>query len=104
MKKVDAFGQDSGVTKVSTENLRVLVNSALRYALPRSTYITGLTADILKQLPDEVWDVRCLSVALTDLKAYLDEWNAGYRPNMDCDYEVWQSLYNYLKEKEKVDL
>ena len=95
----DCFRNEGPAITIPVEDLRVLVNSALRYAIPRQSYITGLTADILKALPDEVWDYRCLSVALTDLKAYLNEWDAGYKPNMDCDNQIWQSLYNYLEKK-----
>ena len=78
----------------------MLTNSAIRYALGRMSYITSLTASVVRQLPDEVWDKRCLSVALTDLKQYLDNWDRGYKSDMDCDHEIWQGLYNYLKEKD----
>ena len=97
---IDAFGQDSGATKIPTENLRVLVNSAIRYALGRMSCITSLTADIVKQLPDEVWDKRCLTVALRDLEQYFEKWDKGYKTDMDCDHEIWKSLYNYLRDKE----
>lgn len=83
---------------VDIEGLRIFINSSIRYALPRMTYITGLTVDICMELPKEVWDERTLSVALQDLKRYFDDWERGYKPNMDCDYSEWKRLQKYLLE------
>ena len=89
--------------EVAADDIRVLVNSALRYALGRQSYITGLTKDILKRLPDEVWDNRTLSVARTDLERYFEDRNNGYIPDMDCDRDIWEELNDYLKTKEAKD-
>lgn len=85
--------------EVDLEAVRVMANSSLRYALGRATYITGLTADILKTLPEEVWDERTLSVAIEDLKWYFDDREKGFKPDMDCDYEAWKELYDWLMKK-----
>lgn len=84
---------------VQLNDLRLIATTSLRYAINRSTYITGATVDILKRLPVEVWDEKTLNCALTDLKMYIEEWDAGYKPNMDCDHDEFVELYKFLSRK-----
>ena len=83
---------------VDVEDLRLMINSSLRYALGRSTYITLATEEALIKLPKDVWDERTLDVAIRDLEKYFEKRKNGYKTDMDCDFEVWSALYKYLKE------
>lgn len=97
-KLINCWGKECDGIRVPEEDLRHIVNSSLRYALGSTTYITGLTADILCALPKEVWDERTWVVAMRDLRSYFERrgtMDEKYRDD-DCDYQAWVKLYNHL--------
>ena len=61
---------------------------AVRYALNRSTYITGLTVDYLKK---QTLSIHCKNVMIKDIED-CDHYGMG------CDKERWDNLLTHLKK------
>ena len=77
-----------------TRDLKDIVISALRYALGRKTYITGLMSEFIINNPDLV-DDRVRGVMIKDLEEYF-AYRSCYYKDDDCDYESWLRLYEFL--------
>lgn len=76
-------------------DLKDMIISALRYALGRRTYITGLTADFIMRYP-ELIDERVKGVMLSDLEEYFRK-REFCDIDDECDYNTWKGLYNWLE-------
>lgn len=78
------------------ENLGLIVVSALRYALPRHTYITSTVADF-------IWNNREnpeIKNSITLIKRELKRWIADNTPTgtmSKIDYDNWVALLNKLE-------
>ena len=77
-------------------NLKDLVISAVRYALGRKTYITGLTSDFIINNPSLI-DERVKKVIIKDLEEYFAYRDCYYNDD-ECDYQSWLKLYEFLEE------
>ena len=75
-------------------NLKDLVISAVRYALGRKTYITGLTSDFIINNPSLI-DERVKKVMIKDLEEYF-AYRSCYYNDDECDYQSWLRLYEFL--------
>lgn len=83
------------IKDTDVRDLQDMLISALRYALGRRTYITGLTADFIMRYPELV-DERVKGVMLRDLEEYFKK-RKFCDIDDECDYNTWKSLYNWLK-------
>lgn len=72
---------------------------ALRYALGRRTYITGVVADFIKEYP-EIIDDRVKTVMLSDIEDYLNHRKTAFYKDDECDYHTWLELKRWLEEKQ----
>ena len=89
--------------KKVTELKNILI-SALRYALPRHTYIVGETIDFIKEYNDLI-DDRVKSVMLNDIENYLSSVENNNKNssnnNISClikiDYDIIIDFYEWLK-------
>ena len=81
-----------------TIDLKDIVICALRYALGRRTYVTGLTVDFIMNNPDLI-DDRVRRVMKEDLEEYF-ECRGIYYNDDECDYRSWRKLYEWLGENE----
>ena len=75
-------------------DLKDLVISAVRYALGRKTYITGLTSDFIINNPSLI-DERVKKVMIKDLEEYFAYRDCYYNDD-ECDYQSWLKLYEFL--------
>ena len=75
-------------------DLKDIVISALRYALGRKTYITGLTSDFIINNPSLI-DERVKKVMIKDLEEYFAYRDCYYNDD-ECDYQSWLKLYEFL--------
>ena len=85
-----------------TRDLKDILICALRYALGRKTYITGLVADYIMEHREFI-DERVKNVMLNDLNNYFRCRKGTItrfgKPNDDeCDYNKWLELKNWLEE------
>ena len=73
-----------------TEFEQTIWNCALRYALGRKTYITGVVADFLTEKIDELTE-KSKSVMIRDIEECSDM-------GSDCDKDSWNKLLALLKK------
>lgn len=79
------------------ENLNLIVLCALRYALPRHTYITSVVADFIWENKDNPEIKKAMSLIKRDLKEWIEE----NPPNDTCskiDYDTWVALSRRLEK------
>lgn len=78
-------------------DLEMMIISALRYALPRRSYIMSCTEEyIVKMLKDKV-SQNFIHVAIQDIKEYI-EWNERNKI-IDSMQHNWSSLLVILESK-----
>lgn len=77
----------------------LIVGSALRYALPRHSYIVSTVADFIKRHWDKPAIQRQRHTILQDLKEFLDYRNEEDEAFGGMDYRAWQNLYDNIKDK-----
>lgn len=78
----------------------LIVGSALRYALPRHSYIVSTVADFIERYWNTPSVRRQQNIILRDIKEFLDERNENDEMFGGMDYRTWQNLYNKLTNKE----
>lgn len=78
-------------------NIDLIVNSALRYALGRHTYIVSTTAEFIRTHWANPSLERMRTVMLKDIEKYLV--NSSDNKN-DMDRQTWEELYNHLTQNE----
>lgn len=81
---------------VPSSDLWVMLMSTLRYAMGRSSYITGLTADLVRSFrpwlkPEEVTQVRTEVTKELEMVERL-----GRHLGQEADHEVWKKLVQDL--------
>ena len=84
---------------VSKDRLYMFLVSSVRYALGRSSYIVGLTADAVR----DYWrylDPGMREVILRDIKEALD---GRLRLGMEMDHNTWLALHRELDPESKCD-
>lgn len=70
-----------------------ILGCALRYALPRKTYICGVVSEAIIDNLDNL-SPKCVHVMARDIDEAF-EW--GKVSNYDCDIQIWQDLRSRLK-------
>lgn len=77
------------------EKLDLIVLSALRYALPRHTYITGVVADFIWENRENPEIKKAMSLIKRDLNEWIDE-NPPTNACDQIDYDTWVRLSRKL--------
>lgn len=73
------------------DDYQLMMNSSLRYALGRHTYMVKATADYLLSILCVLSD-KTLHVMEADLKDYFDR-TVPIGGEFDCDIKTWESLH-----------
>lgn len=81
------------------DDFELMMNSALRYALGRHTYIVKVTADYLSTKL-KIFSKKTLSVMHEDLMRYFDD-IVPLGNEFECDINTWRSLFNKIKDELK---
>lgn len=77
----------------------LIVSSAVRYALPRHSYIVWTTQEFLRKNWNHPTLTRMHSAILNDIKEHVD-WSSEVHNLMhDYDIETWKNLYNELSDE-----
>lgn len=85
------------------KDLGLIIVSALRYALPRHTYITGTTADFIRTHWQSKAIQKYRNIIMRDLKEWLDDNPASVCSSLEIiDRNIWQNLYNDLSYHETI--
>lgn len=99
--KVDSIHREAGYIKVDRD-FKDMIMSALRYAMPRHTYIVDETCEYIKENADLILDERVIAVMLRDLNDQLDyyksTWNDGVGTMWRCDYDTLDDLRRFLED------
>lgn len=74
----------------------LIVGSALRYALPRHSYMVSVVADFIERHWDTPSVRRQHEIILRDIKEFLEQRDEDHEMFDGMDYRVWKSLYEYL--------
>lgn len=77
------------------ENLGLIVLSALRYALPRHTYITSVVADFIWENREHPEIKKAMPLIKRDLNEWIND-NAPTNPCDQIDYDTWVRLFRKL--------
>lgn len=98
---VDSIHREAGYIKVDRD-FKDIMMSALRYAMPRHTYIVDETCEYIKENADLILDERVIMVMLRDLNEQLDYYrrNEGSNPTTmwRCDYDTLDDLRRFLED------
>lgn len=90
----------NGEISVSEDgNFGLIVGSALRYALPRHSYMVFVVADFIKRHWQNPAIQRQRHTILRDIKEFLDERNEEYEMFGGMDYRAWKNLYNNISQR-----
>lgn len=99
--KVKDIYTEAGYIKVDRD-FKDIVISALRYAIPRHTYIVDETCEFIKNNADLILDDRVIAVMLRDLNDQLDyykaTWDEGVATMWRCDYDTLDDLRRFLED------
>lgn len=93
-KEFFLFPQDM-LAPISDSDFRLILLSAMRYAMRRKTHMSSVVADYLKrhiQLPDN----KFLTLAADDIQRYLEDY-AEHESNPD----LWQNLLDALETEQR---
>ncbi len=81
------------------DDFELIMNSALRYALGRHTYMVKATADYLSTKLRYL-SKKTLSVMHEDLLRYFDD-IVPLGNEFECDINTWKSLYKKVEDELK---
>lgn len=81
--------------EVPHELFRGLLVCAVRYALPRHTYVVSEARDWITKLAGEL-NNGDLEVMRRDIEQTLEEHERGYRRLHECDRETWQEMFQFV--------
>lgn len=77
----------------------LIVGSALRYALPRHSYIVQTVADFIERHWLKPGIQRQRHTILRDIKEFLDSRNEENEMFGGMDYRAWQNLYDNISQR-----
>lgn len=93
--------RDWGYIKANRDFKDMMI-SALRYAIPRHSYIVDMTCEYIKNNAELILDDRVISIMLRDLNDQLDyyrrTWNDGNATMWGCDYDTLDDLRRFLED------
>lgn len=99
--KVKDVYKEAGYIKVDRDFKDMMI-SALRYAIPRHTYIVDETCEYIKNNAELILDDRVIAVMLRDINDHLDYckaiWNEGIVTTWQCDYDTLDDLRRFLED------
>lgn len=99
--KVDSIHREAGYIRVDRDFKDMMI-SALRYAIPRHTYIVDETCEFIKNNADLILDDRVITVMLRDLNDQLDYYKHSKENNLttmwSCDYDTLDDLRRFLED------
>lgn len=78
---------------IEVEDINVMMQSALRYALPRMTYITSQTADLINKNKSHLTE-KTKNSMMRDIE---DALSLHANKIHQCDKDIWIKLLNNLK-------
>ena len=88
------FPQDI-LAPISDSDFRLILLSAMRYAMGRKTYMPSVVADYLKR-HIQLLDNKFLTLAADDIQRYLEDY-AEHKANSD----LWQNLLDALETEQR---
>lgn len=88
------FPQDM-LAPISDPNFRLILLSAMRYAMGRKTHMSSVVADYLKR-HIQLLDNKFLTLAADDIQRYLEDY-AEHESNPD----LWQNLLDALETEQR---
>jgi hypothetical protein len=99
--KVKDIYTEAGYIKADRD-FKDMIISALRYAIPRHTYIVDMTCEYIKNNAELILDNRVISVMLRDINDHLDyckaSWDDGIATTWQCDYDTLDDLRRFLED------
>ena len=99
--KVKDIYTETGYIKADRD-FKDMVISALRYAIPRHTYIVDETCEFIKNNAKLILDDRVIAIMLRDLNDQLDcyksTWDEGVATMWRSDYDTLDDLRRFLED------
>lgn len=99
--KVDKIHREAGYIKADRD-FKDMIISALRYAMPRHSYIVDMTCEYIKNNAELILDNRVIAVMLRDLNEQLDYYKRSEESNPTtmwrCDYDTLDDLRRFLED------
>ena len=99
--KVKDIHAEAGYIKADRDFKDMMI-SALRYVLPRHTYMVDMTCEYIKKNAELILDDRVINVMLRDLNEQLDCYKrveGNYQTTMwKCDYDTLDDLRRFLED------
>jgi hypothetical protein len=99
--KVKDIYAEAGYIKADRD-FKDMIISALRYAIPRHSYIVDMTCEYIKNNAELILDDRVISVMLRDINDHLDyckaSWDEGIVTTWRCDYDTLDDLRRFLED------
>lgn len=95
--KIKDVYEDEGYIKAGVDFKDMMI-SALRYALPRHSYIVSMTCNYIKNHASLILDERVIGVMLRDIDWYLEDMKNGVVPSSwKSDIEEIEDLRRFLE-------
>ena len=99
--KVKDIYAEAGYIKADRDFKDMMI-SALRYVLPRHTYMVDMTCEYIKNNAELILDDRVIAVMLRDLNEQLDYYKSTMSDNVTtmwrCDYDTLDDLRRFLED------
>lgn len=99
--KVKDIYAEAGYIKTDRD-FKDMIISALRYAIPRHTYIVDETCEFIKNNAKLILDDRVVAIMLRDLNDQLDyykaTWDEGVATMWHSDYDTLDDLRRFLED------
>ena len=99
--KVKDIYAEAGYIKADRDFKDMMI-SALRYAMPRHSYIVDMTCEYIKNNAELILDNRVIVVMLRDLNEQLDYYKRFGESNPTtmwrCDYDTLDDLRRFLED------
>lgn len=99
--KVKDIYAEAGYIKADRDFKDMMI-SALRYVLPRHTYMVDMTCEYIKNNAELILDNRVIAVMLRDLNEQLDYYKSTMGDDVTtmwrCDYDTLDDLRRFLED------
>ena len=96
--KIDSVHREDGYIKVDRD-FKDMIISALRYAIPRHSYIVDMTVEYIKKNADLILDDRVVAIMMRDLNEHLGSVEYNPVPSwLQYDVDLLEDLLNFLED------
>lgn len=99
--KVKDIYKEAGYIKADRDFKDMMI-CALRYAIPRHTYMVDMTCEYIKNNAELILDDRVIAIMLRDLNEQLDYYKRSEESNPTimwrCDYDTLDDLRRFLED------